>query len=116
MGMPSTHEDMELIEQRIYHDYVSSIDHDKHNPQFENNAENKSWNPYEQDLTHYPEVFKKYQENYKKYDEVKERFETEDVLAEQGDDPFKKKLPKDMRPWEMKYNNVLPRYTGTSAQ
>ena len=114
MGMPSTHEDMELIEQRIYHDYVASVDHDKINPQFQDF--DKSWTPYEQDMTHYPEVFKKYQENYKRYEEVKDRFMNEDPLEEQGDDPFKKKLPNDMRPWEMKYNNVLPRYTGTSAQ
>ena len=31
-GMPRTHEDIEMIEHRVYHDYVSSIDFDIHDP------------------------------------------------------------------------------------
>ena len=30
--MPTTHEDMEYIEHRIYHDYVASVDFDKYDP------------------------------------------------------------------------------------
>ena len=84
MGMPETHEDMEYIEHRVYHDYVSSVDYDIKNPMYSKEANTKKWTPYEQDLSQYPEVFKKYQENYEKYDKVKERFEMEDVLADQG--------------------------------
>jgi hypothetical protein len=29
--------------------------------------------------------------------------------------PFVRRLPKDMRPWEKKYDTMMPRYTGTSA-
>ena len=67
-------------------------------------------------MSQYPEVFKKYQENYEKYDKVKERFATEDPRAEQGPSPFEKKMPKDMSPWEKKFDTTMPRYTGTSAQ
>jgi len=47
---------------------------------------------------------------------MKEKFANEDFLAEQGEDPMTKKLPKDMSPWEQKYNNLKPRYTGTLCQ
>jgi hypothetical protein len=29
---------------------------------------------------------------------------------------FVKRLPKDMSPWEKKYEDIMPRFTGTSAQ
>jgi len=61
IGMPVTHEDFDYIEQRIYHDYVGTVDHDIRDP---NHTRGSHWVPYEQDLTHYPEVFKMYQENY----------------------------------------------------
>lgn len=67
-------------------------------------------------MTQYPEVFKKYQENWAKYDKVKDRFENEDLMEEQAEGPFVRKLPKDMSPWEKKYDTTMPRYTGTSAQ
>ena len=61
-------------------------------------------------------MFKKYQENYERYDKVKARFENEDVLEDAGEGPFKRRLPKDMSPWEKKYDTMMPRFTGTSAQ
>lgn len=64
-------------------------------------------------MTHYPEVFKMYQENYDRYEKVKKRFESEDSLKEQGESPFTRKLPKDLSPWEKKYDDIMPRYTGT---
>jgi len=67
-------------------------------------------------LTQYPEVFKKYQENYEKYDKVKARFEAENPLEEPGESAFAKKIPKDMSPWESKYDLHMPRYTGASSQ
>ena len=56
--MPQTHEDMEYIEHRVYHDYVGTVDYDLKDPSHLEN--DKSWMPYEQDLTQYPEIFKKY--------------------------------------------------------
>uniref|UniRef100_A0A7S3CMX5 Uncharacterized protein n=1 Tax=Strombidium rassoulzadegani TaxID=1082188 RepID=A0A7S3CMX5_9SPIT len=116
MGMPQTHEDLEYIEHRVYHDYVASIDYDMKNPIFSGDAKKERSTPYEQDLSQYPEVLKRYQENYDKYEKVKERFEKEDLLADGGDNKFKKTLPRDMSPWESKYDTVLPRFTGQSSQ
>ena len=68
-------------------------------------------------MSQYPEVFKKhFQENYAKYDNLKNQFENEDPLDEAGPDMFEKQVPKDMSPWEKKYDTVLPRYTGTLCQ
>lgn len=47
MGMPSTHEDFEYIEHRIYHDYVASIDFDKDDPNHEHKEWERNWTPYE---------------------------------------------------------------------
>jgi hypothetical protein len=77
VGMPVTHDDMDYIEQRIYHDYVGTVDHDIKDQSHEPGSFDKAWIPYEQDLTHYPEVFKMYQENYGRYEKVKARFENE---------------------------------------
>ena len=114
--MPQTHEDMEYIEHRVYHDYVGTVDYDLKDPGHLENSIDRSWMPYEQDLTQYPEVFKKYQENYSKYDKVKARFENEDIMEDQDEGAFARRLPKDMSPWEKKYDTMMPRYTGTSAQ
>jgi len=115
MGMPATHDDMEYIEHRVYHDYVATVDFDGKDANLDPSAMDRNWTPYEQDLTQYPEVFKKYQENYSKYDKIKERFENEDLLAEQEESAFARRLPKDMSPWEKKYDTMLPRYTGTTC-
>jgi len=103
VGMPVTHDDMEYIEHRIYHDYVGSADFQMKDQGTEHGSYTKRWTPYEQDLSNYPEVFKKYQENYAAYDAVKERFENENPLEEQGEGLFQKRIPKDMSPWDKKY-------------
>jgi len=60
MGMPKTHDDMNYIEQRVYHDYVGTTDFGLKDTTNEENSFDRSWTPYEQDLSQYPEVFKKY--------------------------------------------------------
>ena len=82
LGMPKDHEDLEYIEQRIYQDYVASVHYDIRDPNHDENSINRNWTPYEQDLTHYPEVFKMNQENYGRYDKVKERFQNEEKFVE----------------------------------
>jgi hypothetical protein len=114
--MPATHEDLEYVEHRVYHDYVSTVEYDFESPIHEENSFDRNWVPYEQDLSQYPEVFKKYQENYALYDKVRERFDNEDPMAEQGPGKFERTLPKDMAPWETKFDTMLPRYTGTTCQ
>mgnify|MGYP006893272034 CR=1 FL=1 len=116
LGMPVTHDDLEYIEHRVYHDYVGTVDYDIKDVNSSENNIDRSWVPYEQDLTQYPEVFKKYQENYDRYDKVKARFESEDPLEDAEEGLFKRRLPKDMSPWEKKYDTMMPRYTGTTCQ
>ena len=114
--MPLTHEDFDYIEHRIYHDYVGTVDFDIKDQAHEEGSDSKAWVPYEQEMTHYPEVFKMYSENYAKHDRIKKRFETEEPLVEQAESPFTRRLPKDMAPWEKKYEDIMPKYTGTSSQ
>ena len=116
IGMPVTHEDFEYIEHRIYHDYVASADFDMDDPNHMPGERYKAWTPYEHDLSHYPEVFQKYQENYAKYDQLKETTAAENPLEEQGDEIFTREIPRDMSPWEKKYDDLMPRFTGTSCQ
>jgi len=47
---------------------------------------------------------------------VKERFETEDLMEESPEGMFARRIPKDMSPWEKKFDTLMPRYTGTSSQ
>jgi len=58
VGMPVTHDDMEYIEHRIYHDYVGSADFQMVDHNHSEEAFKKKWTPYEQDLSSYPEVFR----------------------------------------------------------
>jgi len=37
-------------------------------------------------------------------------------MKEQGESPFTRKLPKDLSPWEKRYDDLMPKYTGTSSQ
>lgn len=78
--MPVTHDDLDYIEHRVYHDYVGTVDYNMQDPNHTEGSFDKAWIPYEQELTHYPEVFKVYQENYAKYEKVKQRFENEKPL------------------------------------
>ena len=116
IGMPVTHEDFEYIEHRIYHDYVGSADFDMEDPNHAEGESKRNWTPYEHDVSQYPEVFHKYQENYAKYDKLKEETERENPMEEQGDEVFKRETPRDMSPWEKKYEDLMPRFTGTSCQ
>jgi hypothetical protein len=46
-GMPATHEDLEYVEHRVYHDYVATVDYDYASPIYEENSFNRNWVPYE---------------------------------------------------------------------
>ena len=95
---------------------MGTVDHDIRDPAHTEGSHEKAWLPYEQDLSHYPEVFKQYQENYARFDAAKKKFETEEPFVEQGESPFTRKTPKDMSPWEKKYDTVMPKYNGTLCQ
>jgi len=116
IGMPVTSDDLDYIEHRVYHDYVGTVDYDVRDPAHSEGSFDRSWLPYEQDLTKYPEVFRQYQENYARFDNLKQRFETEQPFVEQGESPFTRRMPKDMSPWEKRYDDVMPKYNGTLCQ
>jgi len=47
VGMPVTHEDLDYIEHRVYHDYVGTVDYDIRDPSHEPGSYDKAWIPYE---------------------------------------------------------------------
>lgn len=51
LGMPVTHDDLEYIEHRVYHDYVGTVDYDLRDPGHSEDSFTRSWTPYEQDLS-----------------------------------------------------------------
>jgi hypothetical protein len=115
-GVPVTHDDLDYIEHRVYHDYVGTVDYDIRDPMHSEGSQDRAWLPYEQDVSRYPEVFHQYQENYSRFEQIKQRFENEQPFVEQGESPFTRKMPKDMSPWEKRYDDLMPKYTGTLCQ
>lgn len=63
----------------------------------------KNYDPYEQDLFHFPDAFKVFGQNYEKYDELKKHFDSnpDAVASDPTDKTFKE--PKDNSPWERKF-------------
>ncbi len=53
-----------------------------------------------------------YTENYDRIEKLRERFENEPILEEAGESHFKRRMPKDMSPWEKKYDEFMPKFTG----
>jgi hypothetical protein len=43
MGMPMTHEDLEYIEHRVYHDYVGTVDYGIEDPNTKQHMMTRSW-------------------------------------------------------------------------
>lgn len=50
-GVPVTHEDLDYIEHRVYHDYVGTVDYDIRDPAHSEGSFDRAWLPYEQDMT-----------------------------------------------------------------
>ena len=47
LGMPTTHDDLEYIEHRVYHDYVGTVDYGLKDSNMQPDGHMKSWVPYE---------------------------------------------------------------------
>lgn len=82
----------------------------------EENQEERTWSPYEQDLSRFPEIFKMYGENFERYEEVKKRFDTEAPGEQMGEHPINPQKPTDQSPWEQRYDNYQQRHRGTLMQ
>lgn len=46
-GLPTTHDDLDYIEHRVYHDYVGTVDYDIRDPNHSEGSFDKAWIPYE---------------------------------------------------------------------
>lgn len=46
-GLPTTHDDLDYIEHRVYHDYVGTVDYDIKDPAHSEGSHEKAWLPYE---------------------------------------------------------------------
>ena len=115
-GAPLTHDDLDYIEHRVYHDYVGTVDYDIRDPNHTEGEGSKAWLPYEQDMSEHPEVFRQYQENNALFYQVKQTFENEDPMVEQGENPFTRRMPKDMSRWEKHYDDLMPKNTDTLCE
>ncbi|EGR30110.1 transcription factor apfi, putative [Ichthyophthirius multifiliis] len=94
LGFPMEFEDEDYMEQRIHMK-------EKLAPE-ESEFWKKNYDPYEQDLFHFPDNFKTYQQNYDKYDEIKKYFdENPNVERTVIDREFSQ--PKYDAPWSKKY-------------
>jgi hypothetical protein len=62
-----TYDDEDYIEQRVLLREFKTIK--------KSELEEKDYDPYEQDLYHFPDSFKIYGDNYERYDELKRYFE-----------------------------------------
>ncbi|CAI2373490.1 unnamed protein product [Moneuplotes crassus] len=76
----------------------------------------RTWSPYEQDLSRFPEIFKMYGENFDRYEQVKKRFETEQPGEQMGEHPINPQKPTDQSPWEKRYDDYMPRHKGQLLQ
>lgn len=114
-GLPVDDDDMEYLENRVFSRYAPDISHfNSPDTVTEENQDEQTWNPFEQDLSNYPEIFKMYGENYERYQQVKDQFDNEAPGQQHGEPSIIPKMPKDQTPWTNKYDEYMPKYTGES--
>jgi carbonic anhydrase/acetyltransferase-like protein (isoleucine patch superfamily) len=106
VGLPLDAEDGEYIEHRVMTQYKMDVDdYDFEYAPLQEDYDEKTYNPYHQDFSRYPEIFKMYGENYDQYQKVKERFDTEKAGGQPGPHASETDAPKDQTPWKTRYNN-----------
>jgi hypothetical protein len=107
---------MEYLEHRISTQYKNDIADDRsHHDAVETQPDDYTWDPYQQDLSQYPEIFKIYGENYDRYEKAKAKFENEIPGQQMGEPAVTPRKPADQSPWEKKYDDYMPKYTGEAA-
>ena len=57
MGIPTNFEDFDYIEMRAMNEYDDPSDFNMNAPEFEKEDYERHYNPYEQDLSRYPEIY-----------------------------------------------------------
>jgi hypothetical protein len=114
LGFPTDQDDLEFMENRVISQYARDITDPFVTQPIIEEDENSTWNPYHHDLSHYPEIFKMYGENYEKYEKIRSRFQTEPKGEQMKEPPIIPRKPVDQSPWEKKYDDYMPKYTGES--
>lgn len=89
---------------------MSKIEYGVREQSLEREAFKRNWEPYQQDLTLYPEIFKKTGENFDKIDQLNQKFKNEDPFTENHPGPYDNKKPLDFSPWEKKYDDFIPKF------
>lgn len=107
MGLPTEMEDYEYIEHRALSQYSPDVGGDKNlfDEKFQEDEDERTWNPYEQDLSKFPEILKMYGENYERYEQVKARFENEKPGEQHASHPIDPIFPTSQDAWEKKYDD-----------
>ena len=77
-------------------------------PRDDHDNDQKGWNPYEQDLSLYPEIFKVYGENFDRFEKAKHHFENEKLGERPPKGPIEFRWPNNMDPWTKKYDDFMP--------
>jgi hypothetical protein len=112
-GMPVDHDDMEFLEHRYLGQYNSdATDPRLNDTTFREDYWERDWNPYHQDMSRYPEIYKMYGENYERYEKVKARFENEDKNEQMEEPAIIPRKPKDQSPWEKRLDDNFYKYRG----
>jgi len=94
LGFPMEQQDEDFIEQRVFMR--------EHEPSEEQHWK-KNYDPYEQDLYHFPDSFKIYGENFGKYEELKKYFEENPHTKVQTMERQARVPPKDDAAWTKKW-------------
>lgn len=113
-GVPTITKDFEYIEHRIPGDYFNGVEWEQSS--IHRDTSGKGWNPYEQDLTNYPEIYKMYGENFDRFERAKKKFEEEVPGEQQGEGPLQDRAPFNRDAYEKRYDDFMPRFSGTSMQ
>lgn len=117
MGLPFEDDDMEYMENRVSSQYnMDALNPNFYSPLTAPDSDERTWDPYEQDLSRYPEIFKMYGENYDRYEKVKKKFENEEKGKPFGEPAVTPKKSNDQSPWEKKYFDHMPGYKEDNFQ
>eukprot|EP01017_Pseudomicrothorax_dubius_P014439 TRINITY_DN1685_c0_g1_i1.p1 TRINITY_DN1685_c0_g1~~TRINITY_DN1685_c0_g1_i1.p1 ORF type:complete len:348 (-),score=73.18 TRINITY_DN1685_c0_g1_i1:176-1219(-) len=95
LGFPVEYDDQDFIEQRVWAKDFGSA--------FEDKYWKKNYDPYEQDLYHYPDSFKKHQEDFSKYEKAKKYFEENPNVEAYTLERQNRIHPTSDEPWTRKY-------------
>lgn len=111
-GLPVFQKDFEHIEHRTLNDWYTGPEVLSKGYHRDADLAGKGWNPYEQDLSLYPEIYKMYGENFDRFERAKKKFEDEKPGEQQAEPPTARNYPTNTDPWTKRYDDFMPRFNG----